>query len=421
MSNNKKKKNKLSAAFTNDILASKYYHESVDLRIRGAWRDAGDKLMKCADVYLYIKMLLEAACLYTEAAECYMHIDKGESLVAYKKAIKVYCDVGRFDIGGKLEQRLGYLNLHAQHWEDAALHFRKAANFLSGDKLLDQSDHCLEKCAECLIQLGDYKEASHLFQMVSKSCVNSNLRRMYSLDHLLMSILCLMAIPDGGEPMLAPQDYMTPPRAKSTAGTPNDISPNGAGHFTPRTQDEEVPLYQTKYDRLYSINEQFDKGDFMWRRSKDKLFVRNIIKARIDMDIHSYADHLYYWSNVRPLNSARTILLKVPMTEIQHAIAEEIRLEAERKAAADARLIKKKKHQDRAQEKIDHPSISGSQYSGDNSSFQDGRSSIGSDRTRESMTMATKGNTQLNARSSLEIDTRSDADSLAGRSSIGRG
>ena len=155
-----KKKNKLSAAFTNEVVASKLYHESVELRIRGAWRDAGDKIMKCADVYLFIKMLLEAACLYTEAAECYMHIDKGEALNAYKKSIKVYCDVGRFDIGGKLEQRLGYLNLHAQHWEDAAMHFRKAANFLSGDKLLDQSDHCLEKCAECLIQLGDYKEAS---------------------------------------------------------------------------------------------------------------------------------------------------------------------------------------------------------------------------------------------------------------------
>lgn len=405
-----KKKNKLSAAFTSEVVASKLYHESVEMRIRGAWRDAGDKIMKCADVYLFIKMLLEAACLYTEAAECYMHIDKGEALNAYKKSIKVYCDVGRFDIGGKLEQRLGYLNLHAQHWEDAAMHFRKAANFLSGDKLLDQSDHCLEKCAECLIQLGDYKEASHLYQMVSRSCVNSNLRRFNSLDHLLMSILCLMAVPDTTEP--EPLPTYTP--QKAAGKSPSGNSPDG--NFTPT---EEAPMYQTKYDQIYTINEQFDTVDFMWRRSKEKLFVRNILKARTEMDLHAFADHLYYWSNVRPLNNARTILLKVPMMEIKKAIEDEIKAEADRKAAAEARLIKKKKHQDRQQEKIDHPSLAGSEYSGDNSSFQDSVS-VRSDHSRNSITRATHGNTQLNARTSLEIDTRSDMGSSVGGQSTAR-
>eukprot|EP01032_Pedospumella_encystans_P019566 gene19566-22245_t len=410
-----KKKSKLPLAFLNEVIASKLYHESLDLRIRGAWRDAGDRLIKCADVYLFIKMLVEAACLYTEAAECYMHIDKGEALNAYKKSIKVYCDVGRFDIGGKLEQRLGYLNLHAQHWEDAAMHFRKAANFLSGDKLLDQSDHCLEKCAECLIQLGDYKEASHLYQMVSRSCVNSNLRRFTSLDHLLMSILCLMAIPDSSEPELVGG---TPSGKSEFTSSPNARGGGGGGQFTPRSE-EDAPLYQTKYDRIYSMNEQFDHVDFLWRRSKEKQFIRNLLKARAEMDLHAYTDHLYYWSNVRPLNNARTILLKVPMLEIKKAIEDEIRAEADRKAAAEARLIKKKKHQDRQQEKIEHPSLAGSEYSGDNSSFQE-TASVYSDKTREdAVTKATRGNTQMNARTSLEIDTRSDMESsVGGRSSI---
>ncbi|KAJ1401814.1 soluble NSF attachment protein [Ochromonadaceae sp. CCMP2298] len=197
---NKKKEDhsgiKFSAAFVNDILAAKMYHDSVRLRIKGAWRDAGDKLMAVAEISLQTKMSTEAACYLTEAAETYIKVDKGEALSAYKKSIKIYCDSGRFDIGGKLEQRVAYLNLYAQHWEDAALHFKRAANFLAGDKLLDQSDHCMQKAAECFIKVQSYAEAADLYLLIARSCVNSNLRRFNARDHLLMAILCHLAIPE---------------------------------------------------------------------------------------------------------------------------------------------------------------------------------------------------------------------------------
>lgn len=411
-----KKKNKLSAAFTNDIIASKLYRDSINLRIRGAWRDAADLLVKCAEVYMHIKMVVEAACFYTEAAESYMHVDKGEALLAYQKAIKIYCDVGRFDIGGKLEQQVGYINLYAQHWEDAALHFRKAANFLSGDKLLDQSDHCLEKSAECLIRIGEYKEASHLYQLVAKSCVNSNLRRFNSLDHLLMSILCLMAVPEvPKQPDI--QALKTPPKNKGK-------SANGSVAGTDVSEPETyAPLYQTKYEALYSVNEQFEKIDFLWRRSKEKLFVRNIIKARSELDLHSLADHLYYWSNIRPLGASRTALLQIPVQEIQKLQSEAAKAEADKiakeEAAAKKRALKKAKKEDPSAYSIESESV--------RSSYQDNRNSVGSAGpagapagaydARDSITV---DNTKANARSSIEMQDggRSSLQQDGGRSSI---
>lgn len=399
-----KKKNKLSIAFTNEIIASKLYHDSINLRIRGAWRDAADLLVKCAEVYLHIKMILEAACFYTEAAEAYMHVDKGEALVAYQKSIKIYCDVGRFDIGGKLEQQVGYINLYAQHWEDAALHFRRAANFLSGDKLLDQSDHCLEKSAECLIRIGEYKEASHLYQLVAKSCVNSNLRRFNSLDNLLMSILCLMAVPDVAKP--AASQLKTPTKNKSSTGS------------TAKADAEEyTPLYQTKYENLYSVNEQFDKIDFLWRRSKEKLFVRNIIQARTELNLDSLVDHLYYWSNVRSLCASHTILLHVPVKEVQELQVEAARVEADRVAKEEAAAKKRAQKKARQENPSAYSSVDGGS---ERSSFQ--RSSIGSvgggpgggkskggggggggGDSVEGRDSVTVDNTMANARSSIDI------------------
>ena len=324
------RKNKLSLVFTNDIIAAKLYRDSVELRIKGAWRDAGDWLVKCGELYTHIKLVLEAACFYTEAAECYMRVDKGEALSAYQKSVKMYCDIGRFDIGGKLEQRIAYINLYARHWEDAALHFRKAANFLSGDKLLDQSDHCIQKSAECLIQIGEYREASQLYQMVARSCVNSNLRRFNALDHLLMAMLCLLAIPDTPPPVPVKAPVMlTPPKPKSRAGstagsaaggtTPGSEGSEYQQDFGTETGDDES-VYQSKYEVLFATNERFEQIDYLWRRSKEKLFVRNVIKARMDMDLHCLADHLYYWTNIRLLSPSMTLLLRIPMAEIRKAI-----------------------------------------------------------------------------------------------------
>jgi hypothetical protein len=162
-------------------------------------------------------------------------------------------------------------------------------------------------------------------------------------------------------------------------------------------------LYQTKYEALFSMNEQFERIDYLWRRSKEKLFVRNIIRARTDVDIHALADHLYYWSNIRPLNSCRTILLKVPMMEIKQIMEAQAKAEAERVAAeeeAAKRRAKKKNKQDR----LEAGSVAGSSYQDSQaSSFQEGRSSVGSD-LKEGRGSITEDNTKMNARASIEGD-----------------
>jgi hypothetical protein len=171
------------------------YAQSIKFRKESKWREAGEKLMECARVHKAMGMLLEAATLYTEAAEAYLKVDKSEALSAYRLSIKVYCDVGRFDIAGKLERIIAYSHYNNRHWEDAAFHFKKSANFFSGDRLMDQSDLSLEKYAECLSRVGEYFEASRAFQTVAQSCVNTNLRRFNARDFLLKSIICLLSVP----------------------------------------------------------------------------------------------------------------------------------------------------------------------------------------------------------------------------------
>jgi hypothetical protein len=43
---------------------------------------------------------MEAAVLYTEAAETFLKVDKTETYKMIKCAISIFCDFGRFDISG---------------------------------------------------------------------------------------------------------------------------------------------------------------------------------------------------------------------------------------------------------------------------------------------------------------------------------
>jgi hypothetical protein len=156
-------------------------------------------------------------------------------------------------------------------------------------------------------------------------------------------MLCLLAIPEAQRPTEAEiQAAAKQAQATSTPTQPKSFHDNEPDWNDNDQQEEEyVPMYQTKFEILSAANERMEKVDFLWRRSKEKLFMRNIIKARAELDLHAFADHLYYWSNVRPLNHNRTLLLSVPMKEIKEAIANAAAREAEEAQRLEA--IRKKK------------------------------------------------------------------------------
>eukprot|EP01040_Poterioochromonas_malhamensis_P001488 gene1488-1576_t len=186
-----KKKEALAALYTGDSIAFSYYLDSVKLKIQGQWREAGDKLVKSAEFYYNIKMLIESATIYYEAGDCYLKVDKSEAIQSFRRSVKAYCDIGRFDIAGRIERKIGYIHYRIMHWEDAYSHFRKASDFFSGDRDLDQSDLCLEKAAECAVYLNNYTDAQGIYEIIAKSCINTNLRRFQSCRKLLKAIFCM--------------------------------------------------------------------------------------------------------------------------------------------------------------------------------------------------------------------------------------
>ena len=126
-----------------------FYLSAISFKCCARWRDAGSSLIRCAEVHQANKFFVEAAILYCEAADVLNKVDKAVATRSTKRAISIYCDMGRFDIAGRLERSLAVIEFQLGHWEEALAHYKKASNFLWGEMLLDSADASLQKVAEC--------------------------------------------------------------------------------------------------------------------------------------------------------------------------------------------------------------------------------------------------------------------------------
>ncbi len=180
------------------------------------------------------------------------------------------CD---FYDAGKLERKVADINYHNKHYDDAAVHYRKAGNFLSGDQLLDQSDLCMEKCAECLLYMNEFQDASNLYKLIATSCVNTNLRRFNARDFILKSLLSILGI-------AVDVDYsiLSAPHDKDAKQSPT--KPGAVSSESEKKKKLTFVDSDQKYSFLMLHTNNYDKIDFMWRCSKEKLFMKNLIEAR---------------------------------------------------------------------------------------------------------------------------------------------
>lgn len=147
------RKDKIAAFLKQDDAIDFFYRSSIYFKQCSRWRDAGDALLRCGGIYKSNKMLSEAAAVYTDAAEALIKVDKTEALNTYSIIIALYCEIGRFDLAGKIEKKIALIHHLNKHYEEASFHYRKAGSLLVGENLLDQSDLCFESSALCLVEI----------------------------------------------------------------------------------------------------------------------------------------------------------------------------------------------------------------------------------------------------------------------------
>ena len=99
-----------------------------------------------------------------------------------------------------------------------------------------------------------------------------------------------------------------------------------------------------KYNRILDTINEYKGLDFLWKMSKEVLFLQNIVKARKEWNNHDFADHLYHWNNVKPIDRMSLLMFK--------EVYQEFINEFERREIRTKRLDAQKLRRERRKEKL---------------------------------------------------------------------
>lgn len=147
------RRHKPTAFLKNEEALLMYYRSAFCFELCGKWQEAGSSLLSCAKLLRRQSLHSQAGAVYSEAAEHFMRSDVEEASHAYIQSVSAYCDAERFDIAAKIEFIIAGIHWKNKHWEEALNHYQNCATYSKGEQLLEFVDLCLERIAECFVEV----------------------------------------------------------------------------------------------------------------------------------------------------------------------------------------------------------------------------------------------------------------------------
>jgi tetratricopeptide (TPR) repeat protein len=286
----KKLKWRLTFALEAYVRAAEAYH------IAARWNESSECYGKAASIYLEQsrrdpKLKDFAAFMFANASYAVMKLRAGgggKAAMFCQRAVKIYSSLGRYDTCANLEHKLADWSLEqcGQH-EKAAQHYCNAASYYEKNhSSMPTANVCTVKAARILGSNEEFENASMLFGQVAKKEIYENLSKSNANEYMLYSLLLLLAS-----------------KCRAHGDQPDQLL--GAS------------------PEILDAARDFHSMDGQFALSVECLFVENLVQSCKQLDIHHFANHVYYFHEVFDLDCWTRDVLKVVCDWIQHNQPEE--------------------------------------------------------------------------------------------------
>jgi alpha-soluble NSF attachment protein len=181
--------------------------------------DAADLLEEAANIYKSQNMHKEAADCFVRSSTLMQSAGKAYEAAGLLKmagiqlklagddptsksmlgrAVDVYSQLGKGHIAAKLSQELGTNSEQAKEYDDALVHYVRAADLYKGEGQDTQAHQCMEKVAHAYAVMvpPDYFKAAAIFEELGINALNSRLGRYSARKFFFRAVLCTMATSD---------------------------------------------------------------------------------------------------------------------------------------------------------------------------------------------------------------------------------
>ena len=180
--------------------------------------NAADVLEEAANIYKSQNMHKEAADCFSRSAKLKQRIGKAYEAAEMLKmagiqlkldgdptsqsmlnsAVEIFSELGKGQMAAKLSQELGEGSEQAKEYEEALVHFLRAADLYKGEGQDAYARQCMEKVAHFHAAMvpPDYLKAAAIFEELGVDALSSRLGRFNARNFFFRAVLCTMATSD---------------------------------------------------------------------------------------------------------------------------------------------------------------------------------------------------------------------------------
>ncbi|KAJ1832460.1 vesicular-fusion protein S17 [Coemansia sp. RSA 2711] len=250
-----------------------YEQASNQFKLSRQMREAGEAMLKAAQMSLQLKDAHDAAQRFIAAAKAFKKIHPEQAVDALTRAVSILKEDGRFRIAAAHEKEIGSLCEELSKIEHAMHAYEQAAQWYADDDSTALANGCLVKAASLAAQLENYTHAVELFEGIAEGSIDDSLTKWSVKDYFLKAALCRLAIPDsiGAAEALKRYQDLDPGFAKTREcgfldNIVGDIQNNDLQAFTDHVAD---------YDRVCQLDN--------WKTTLLLRIKRQVVEAEEDL------------------------------------------------------------------------------------------------------------------------------------------
>merc|ERR1719498_761328 len=135
---------------------------------------------------------------YKDAGVQYKLAKNSKCMEMFDKAATVLCDQGKHSQAAKMLQQMAEVAAKDKEYEQAVMHYKKAAGLYESDDYPVQANRCREKVAIYQVEDNppDFSEAAEIFEDLGRKSLESRLGRHGARKHFFKASICILAAGD---------------------------------------------------------------------------------------------------------------------------------------------------------------------------------------------------------------------------------
>lgn len=180
-----------------DDAAQLYQRAGNQFKAAKQWELAGTSFRNAARLLSSdgLNLRHDAAQALVDAGMSFRKSNTEAALDAYKEAVDILVDMGRFSMAAKHLAACGDILAEVREFKRSVDNYQRAAEYYRSEESHTTADKHSLKAADILAQeLNQFKQAQEIYEMIGNRCADSNLLKYSAKEHFFKAILCHLNI-----------------------------------------------------------------------------------------------------------------------------------------------------------------------------------------------------------------------------------